>query len=200
MGDSGAGGRPEYLVVGLGNPGARYEATRHNVGFQVLDRLALRGGAGRSEALGHSLVTQVELSGHRVWLARPQTYMNRSGAAAVALLGCAGLTGAHLWVVHDDLDLPFGRLRIREAGGHGGHNGIRSIAEALGGGGFGRLKVGIGRPALRGEEVDHVLSPFAPDEQALLSGLLDRAADAVESIIVEGPVRAMIRFHTQPFL
>jgi PTH1 family peptidyl-tRNA hydrolase len=184
-------------VVGLGNPGPRYEATRHNMGFLVVDRLASRGGdAGPWRQTCGSVAAEASCGGEPVLLAKPQTFMNRSGEALRALAERTGLEPDRILVVHDDLDLPFGRLRVRIGGGAGGHNGIRSAVESLGTGEFIRLKVGIGRPEPGGDVVEFVLSPFAPEEQAELPDLLGRAADVLGSIIVEGPLRAMNRFHT----
>ncbi len=184
-----------HVVVGLGNPGAQYETTRHNVGFMVVDALAARLKSGVWRRAGRSLVDEALLEGRRLLLAKPQTFMNRSGKAVEELLAVEEAPCPRLLVVHDDLDLPLGRLRIRDGGGHGGHNGLRSILEILGTGAFVRLKVGIGRPA-EGEGVtEHVLSPFEAGEQAVLPGVLLRATDAVESIILEGPERAMNRFN-----
>ena len=191
---AGEGERPEYLVVGLGNPGPRYGPTRHNIGFLVAQHLAERWGAARWQACCHSLFTRSEVRDRRVWLARPHTFMNRSGAAVGALVERSGVEIGHVVVVHDDLDLPLGRLRIRARGGHGGHNGVRSVIESLGTGEFVRFRLGIGRPAEGVSVVDHVLAPFSEQEAAVLSGFLERAADAVESIIVEGPERAMNLF------
>lgn len=183
-------------MIGLGNPGLQYENTRHNLGFQVADRLAERAGFPPWQGRFRSRVTGGRWSGQTVLLAKPQTYMNRSGAAVTSLIEGAGTELSHTLVVHDDLDLAFARLRIRDGGGHGGHNGLRSILEALGSGSFLRLKIGIGRPSGKGDVVDYVLSPFSFDEQAVLPDLVERAADAVESIVFEGPLRAMNRFHT----
>jgi PTH1 family peptidyl-tRNA hydrolase len=122
--------------------------------------------------------------------------MNRSGTALRAVLARTRVELSRVVVIHDDLDLPFGRLRIRRTGGHGGHNGVRSLIETIGCGDFVRLKIGIGRPEAKGDIMDYVLSPFHPDEEAELPGIVDRAADAVECIVVDGPVRAMNRFPT----
>ncbi len=187
---------PGYLVVGLGNPGIQYAHTRHNMGFQVVDRLAARVGVrGWAEAaLAH--VAEAAIEGRPVVLAKPQTYMNRSGASVARLVERHRVPLERLIVVHDDLDLPFGVLRIRTRGGHGGHNGLRSILQALGAGEFLRVKVGIGRPAGKGDVVDYVLGPFAPDEAAELPAVVERAADAVTHIVLEGPIKAMNRFHS----
>jgi len=187
---------PAWLVVGLGNPGPDYASTRHNAGFLVVGRLAERWRAGPWRDVCGSRVAEARGAGQEVLLAQPQTFMNRSGAALRRLVERTGLPADRVLVVHDDLDLPFGRLRVRLGGGTGGHNGVRSVVEELGTGDFLRLKIGIDRPAGMGDAADYVLSLFSPDEQAVLEPLLGRAVDAVESILVEGPARAMNRFHT----
>ena len=185
-----------FLVVGLGNPGPEYEATRHNIGFQVVDEVAGRVRVGRWRDACRARVAEGRWAGTSVWLAKPQTYMNRSGEAVGRLLDKLGVEPDRLVVVHDDLDLPFGAIRIRVKGGHGGHNGIRSILTVLGTGEFIRVKVGIGRPEGKGGVVDYVLSPFTADEAVEIPAIRERAADAVCHIVGEGPVRAMNRFHT----
>jgi peptidyl-tRNA hydrolase, PTH1 family len=187
---------PAWLVVGLGNPGSRYAPTRHNVGFAVAERLADRWRAGPWREECRSRVAEGRFAGLLVLLAEPQTYMNRSGEALRALVERAALPPERVLVIHDDLDLPFRRLRIRTGGGAGGHKGIRSILEELGSEAFLRLKIGIGRPEEPGEGADYVLSPFSGEERDVLPDLLERAAEAVESVIVEGPSRAMNRYHT----
>ena len=191
---AGRGERPDHLVVGLGNPGPRYGPTRHNVGSTLALRLALRWNAAPWWDCRHSLLACAEVRGQKVWLARPQIFMNRSGAAVGALVEHSGVELGRVVVVHDDLDLPLGRLRIRVRGGHGGHNGVRSVMEVLASQEFVRLKLGIGHPAEGVSVVDHVLSPFTQQEEAVLSGFLDRAVDATESIIIEGPEKAMNLF------
>ncbi len=187
---------PGHLVVGLGNPGVQYAQTRHNMGFLVVDRLAARAGVCGWREAGLAHVAQAGIGGRPVMLAKPQTYMNRSGASVARLVERYGVPLERLVVVHDDLDLPFGVLRIRTRGGHGGHNGLRSIIQALGSGEFVRVKVGIGRPAGKGEVVDYVLGPFDPDQAAELPAVVERAAEAVAGIVLEGPIKAMNRFHS----
>lgn len=184
--------------MGLGNPGPEYAQTRHNLGFRVVQTLADRRGGSPWRPMGHSLVCEAALgaaSQRPAVLALPQTYMNRSGLAVRELMERCSVPSVSLVVVHDDLDLPFGALRVRAAGGHGGHNGLRSIVEALGTGEFARVKVGIGRPRERGEVVDYVLSPFDPAEAVLVPPLLEGVVDAVEALAVEGPLIAMNRFN-----
>ncbi len=185
-----------HLVVGLGNPGPEYELTRHNMGFLVVDELADRARAGPWRRACRAEVAEGSLAGRPVVLAKPLTYMNRSGDAVVRLVDRYGVPLDRLVVIHDDLDLPFGALRIRTQGGHGGHKGIRSILGALGTGEFVRVKIGIGRPSGKGDVVDYVLGPFTADEAAELPSVLVRAAEAVLHIVGEGPHQAMNRFHT----
>ena len=183
-----------YLIVGLGNPGAAYAQTRHNVGMWVIERaaarwsirLAKRGtahrGAGR---LGSALL---ELAGTLDW-------MNLTGPPLKGLLRECSLTADDLILVHDDLDLDLGRLRIKQAGGHGGHNGIKSVIEAIGTSQFVRVKIGIGRPAPRQDSADYVLQPFTKEELEILNPCLDRAVESLECVIHRGVAVAMNQFN-----
>ncbi|HEY6013394.1 MAG TPA: aminoacyl-tRNA hydrolase, partial [Candidatus Limnocylindrales bacterium] len=163
------------VVVGLGNPGSQYARTRHNIGWQVVDRLADRAGwAGRGRQRDASSVVMGRYDGIDLTLVKPLTYMNDSGLAVRKVLARASAPLADLLVVADDFALPFGKLRFRESGSHGGHNGLRSIIDELGTEKVARLRVGIGEPG-RGA-IDHVLSRFATDERARLPILLDAAA------------------------
>lgn len=180
------------LIVGLGNPGREYAATRHNAGFMVIDRLARELGAAVEKKMFKALVGQGQVSGEKVALAKPQTYMNLSGEAVGALLNWYKLTAADLIVIYDDLDLPPGKLRIRPAGGSGGHKGMQSIIQVLGTENFPRVRVGIGRPAVPGfETADYVLSRFAESEAGEVGKSLDLAAEVVRSIVLDGVERAM---------
>ena len=170
-------GRVPQVVVGLGNPDPAYQDTRHNIGHAVVDHLVERL-RGRYRAWGPSVLAEVAWTGEPLYLAKPLTFMNAMGPAVVRLLRDLDLEPAALVVVHDDLDLPFGRVRIREKGRHGGHNGVRSLIDALGTEEFRRVKVGIGRPALKAEVVDWVLSPFSREERDELPDITVRAADA----------------------
>jgi peptidyl-tRNA hydrolase, PTH1 family len=183
------------IVVGLGNPGNQYRDTRHNIGWMVLDRIADRAGrAGRGRQRDASESIQVRLGGEDVVLAKPLTYMNDSGIAVRKLLARERAPLAELLVVADDFALPFGKLRFREAGSHGGHNGLRSIVDELSTEKFSRLRIGIGEPG-RGA-IDHVLSRFQADERARLPVLLDAAADAVEMWATAGTAKAANRFNS----
>jgi PTH1 family peptidyl-tRNA hydrolase len=174
--------RVEQLVVGLGNPGLAYRDTRHNIGHHVLDVLAGRLG-GRFHPRGLALVAEAEHAGRRVALAKPLGFMNTVGPPVARLLATLGLEPAALILVQDDLDLGFGQVRVRLRGSHGGHNGVRSLVEALGTTEIRRVKVGIGRPAGRDEVVDWVLTGFDAEERAGLAPVVDRAADRVLELV-----------------
>ena len=182
------------IVVGLGNPGEQYAKTRHNVGWQVLDEIADRAGwSGRGRNRDAASVVQGRFRGLDVLLAKPLTYMNESGLAVRKVLARERAPLGELLVVADDFALPFGKLRFREGGGAGGHNGLGSIIDELGTEGFSRLRVGIGTPDRA--FVDHVLSRFDVEETARLPELIDAAADAVEAWAREGTNKAANRFN-----
>jgi peptidyl-tRNA hydrolase, PTH1 family len=183
------------LIVGLGNPGKKYERTRHNIGFLVLDRLAAKNGIAIAKKKYESLVGEWDRDGEKVLLAKPQTFMNLSGQALLGLLRNQQFKAQDVLVVHDDLDLPFGRIRLREQGSAGGHRGMISVLEMLPGKSFSRLRIGIGRPPPGVEPSDFVLQKFSPDEAARLEEVVSRAADAVECLLAEGARRAMEKFN-----
>lgn len=183
------------LVIGLGNPGREYAQTRHNVGFDVVDELARRIDAKfRRSWRFPAELAEGTLEGERVWLAKPRTFMNRSGEAAGPLMRKKGVQPVDIVVVVDDVDLPAGRLRLRKAGSAGGHNGLKSMIEHLGSDQFPRVRVGIGRDASR-DTVEHVLGRFAPDEQPMMEETVRRAADAVAAALRDGWDRAMTEFN-----
>lgn len=190
--------RPK-LVVGLGNPGKEYEGTRHNIGFAVLDRIAEKLGCSfRSKWRFSAKVAEVVAGdAGKVVLAKPQTFMNRSGTAVNTLLQWLKIEPAQLLVVVDDADLPLGQIRLRVAGGSGGHNGLRSIIETLGGDEeFARLRVGIGRSAPLGADISgHVLGRFAPSERELAEQAVTDAVEAVDCCLREGVTVAMNQFN-----
>lgn len=175
------------VIVGLRNPGPEYELTRHNVGFEVVQVLAERGGASLSRAPSRlrSVTATVGLAAERVVLAAPMTYMNESGGPVKAVCDYYGAALDDLLVIHDDIDLPFGRLRVRAGGGSGGHNGLRSLERALGSGEFTRLKVGVGRPPGRMDPADFVLRRFTNAERAEVDYLIEDAADAATDWITD---------------
>ena len=183
------------VVVGLGNPGSQYAGTRHNIGWLVLDRIAERAGwSGRGRQRDSSNVAQGRHNGLDLTLVKPLTWMNDSGIAVRKVLAREHAPLADVLIVADDFALPFGKLRFRESGSHGGHNGLRSIVDELGTEKFSRLRVGIGDPAR--DARDHVLSRFEPDETQRLDELLDAAADAVEAWASDGTSKAANRFNT----
>jgi PTH1 family peptidyl-tRNA hydrolase len=180
---------PTCAVVGLGNPGPEYRGTRHNVGFEAVDRLAERHKIKLGTLQHHARWGVGEAAGRTVLLAKPTTYMNLSGRAVAALLRAYGLGPDGLLVLADEMDLPVGRILMRPKGGAGGHNGHRSILQALGTDEYARIKIGIGKPA--GQGADHVLNPFHPDERAEVDRAIDTACDVVEAWLDSGLDRAM---------
>jgi len=182
-----------WLVVGLGNPGRRYRGTRHNVGWEVVDRLSARWDLPVSREEEEALVGRGEIAGQEVLLAKPLTYMNRSGEAVRGLVRRYGVQPQEVLVIYDDVDLPVGAIRIRPRGSSGGHHGMASVLEALGTSEIPRVRVGIGRP--RGETAEYVLSRFSSEERPLIEEAMERAADAVEAILREGTEAAMNRYN-----
>ena len=183
-------------MVGLGNPGAEYAGTRHNVGAAVVARLADRHGGRLKLGKERALAAEVRIGAARVALAFPQTYYNDSGLAAAALVRRHGIDDLHrLVVVHDEMDLPVGKLKVKVGGGLAGNNGLRSIKAHLHTDDFVRVRIGIGKPPGRQQGVDHVLRRPGKAEQAVLDVVLAEAADAVETILDEGAEAAMTRFN-----
>ncbi|HTK65676.1 MAG TPA: aminoacyl-tRNA hydrolase [Pseudonocardia sp.] len=186
------------LVVGLGNPGPKYADTRHNVGFAVVDRLAARAGERfkAHKASGNtSEVAEARLVGRRVVLAKPRSYMNVSGGPVAGVLRYFGVPPTGLIVVHDDLDLDFGAIRLKRGGGEGGHNGLRSISQSLGTKDYLRVRFGIGRPPGRQDPADFVLRRFTSGERTEVDLAVELAADAVEALLTDTLEHAQNRFH-----
>ena len=185
-----------WLVVGLGNPGERYEKTRHNVGFRTAALLARQTACPTPRLKLQGLTAQCELAGQRVLLVQPMTYMNESGRAVRALADYYKIPPQRIIVLFDDISLPVGRLRVRPAGSAGGHNGIKSIIAQLGSQDFPRVKIGVGaKPHPDYDLADWVLSSFSAQEETLLGPAIERAADAVREIIANGVPAAMNRFN-----
>jgi PTH1 family peptidyl-tRNA hydrolase len=178
------------IIVGLGNPGPEYRNTRHNIGFMVLEELAARYPVEKQESKFDALIGQVRIKGEKVLLVKPLTYMNLSGQAVQPLVHWHKLELEDLLVVYDDMDLPLGTIRIRAAGGSGGHKGIKSIMERLASSELARLRLGIGRPSDR-DPVDWVLGRFRPDEKATQEQVVKLAADAAEKWIAQGLTETM---------
>lgn len=183
------------VVIGLGNPGKRYARGRHNLGFMVVDRFAQEKRVKIDRKKYHSLVGQWQWDGEEVLLVKPQSYMNQSDQSLLDIMRSLPITAKDLVVVHDDLDLPLGRIRIRERGGAGGHRGVLSILEALKESDFIRIRVGIGRPPAGINPTDYVLSPFSPAEEAALEEIVSRAAEALQKLLEEGCKQAMEIFN-----
>ncbi len=183
------------LIVGLGNPGSEYEETPHNLGFRTIDRLAEIGGIKVSRPECRSRVGVWRTEGRDVMLAKPMAYMNNSGGPVSALLSKHDLGPADLIVVFDELNLPFGSLRIRLKGSAGGHNGVESVIGALGSQEFVRVRLGVGPDRPVEDSVSYLLSPFRRSQQKEVEELVGRAADAVRSIIAEGAVKAMTKYN-----
>lgn len=184
-----------WLLVGLGNPGSEYANTRHNVGFNVVDLLAQRTGAPAARAKWGAEIAETRIGGERVLLCKPMEYMNVSGQPVVRVASFWKVEPKQTVVVHDDLDLPFGRLKLGAGGGHGGNNGVRSILAEWGSADFSRVRMGIGRPVAGRDPSSHVLGGFDGVERAAVDEFFGRAADAAACIITDGLGVAMNRFN-----
>jgi peptidyl-tRNA hydrolase, PTH1 family len=185
------------IVVGLGNPGPEYAGNRHNLGFHVVDLLAEQLGVRfKKGARGFADVVETRIGEERVVLAKPRSYMNESGGRVKAVLGFYKATPEQLIVVHDELDIPFGQVRLKVGGGAGGHNGIRSVDSALATKDYARVRVGIGRPPGRMEPADFVLRDFSAAERKELPLLVERGADAVATLLRQGLTAAQNMFHS----
>ncbi|MET0861152.1 MAG: aminoacyl-tRNA hydrolase [Microbacterium sp.] len=186
-----------WLIVGLGNPGPRYEATRHNVGQMVIDELADRRGESFKVHKAGARVAETWLrpGGPKLVLAKPNTFMNVSGGPVANLAKFYGIEADHVIVLHDELDIPFDTIKLKTGGGHGGHNGVRDVAKALDTPDFARVRIGIGRPIGRQDPADWVLDPFGAAERKNLPVLLADAADAAEQVVDEGLLAAQQKHH-----
>jgi PTH1 family peptidyl-tRNA hydrolase len=185
----------KFLILGLGNPGKKYERTRHNAGFAAVDAAGRCLGIGIDQEKFYSLIGRGRIDSHEAVLAKPQTFMNESGRAAAALLRDAYLDAGSLIVVHDELDLPLGTVRIKSGGGHGGHNGLRSLIEHLGTADFIRVRIGIGRPGPGMDSATYVLSTYPPGERTLAADACIKAAEAAVAVVSSGLAKAMNLFN-----
>ena len=186
---------PSLVVVGLGNPGTKYAETRHNIGFWSIDRIAAEHSievSGRNKA---AVVSEGTIAGQRVVLVRPRTFVNRSGEAARYILARYRVPPDKLLIIYDDINLPLGRLRLRVRGSAGGHNGIKSIIEALGTEEFPRMRIGIGRPSAGQDQISHVIGAMSPEERKVADEMLQRVDQAVSAILTDGIDTAMNRFN-----
>ena len=184
-----------WLVVGLGNPGPSYAGHRHNAGTMVCDLLAERVGGRFKAHKGRADVVEGRLAGHRVVLMKPKSYMNESGGPVASLRDFFKVPAERSVAIHDELDIPYGTLRLKLGGGDNGHNGLKSMRKSLGTGEFHRVRFGIGRPPGRQDPADYVLKDFSATERKDLAFNVDRAADAVESLLTDGLEAAQNRFH-----
>jgi len=184
-----------FLLVGLGNPGRDYRETRHNIGFMVIDRLGELINCKLMKVQSKAIIGIGKIGEHKVILAKPQTFMNLSGQAVVALLHYYKIETANLIVAHDDVDLPFGQTRMRPGGGSGGQKGVGSIIEKLGSQDFARLRMGVGRPPGQHETADYVLNKFSREDVAFLPEFVTRGAEAMQSFVKDGLDNAMNRFN-----
>lgn len=188
-----------FLIAGLGNPGPQYQWTRHNAGFLFLDRLAHLENSPITRKSFSGLVGEWSNHDDRHIILKPQTFMNLSGKSIMQALQFYKLPLSHLIVIHDELDLPFGAVRFKQGGGHGGHNGLRSIMEQLGKGDFLRLRIGIGRPP-HGDTVNYVLGTIPPDQMENLPRVLDGGVEMLEMMLAEGLPKAMSLFNNKNFM
>ena len=187
--------RSMKVIVGLGNPGDRYRNTRHNIGFQCIDLLSRQWGIGLRERRAKAILGRGRRLERDVVLAKPRTFMNRSGDAIAYLVARFGVKPADIVVIYDEMDLPVGKIRIRPGGSPAGHNGIRSIIGELHTQAFPRVRVGIGQPEARGEQVSHVLNRFTDEEAPAISEVIQRVAEALDCLLEENITVAMNRFN-----
>ena len=185
------------IIAGLGNPGLQYAKTKHNVGFMLLDALAQHLGASPWKEAFTSLISEVRSDGEKIFLVKPQTYMNESGAAIGPMLVYYKVGLEDLIVVHDDMDIPAGMIRIRKKGGSGGHNGIKSIIAHVGGENFPRIRIGIGRPLSGWSVIDHVLAPFSSEDIPHIRTAIEMLLPAVSTMVTNGVDLAMNRYNPQ---
>jgi PTH1 family peptidyl-tRNA hydrolase len=186
-----------YLILGLGNPGRRYQFTRHNIGFMVLEKIAAQWEVDLKQKSFDALWNRGKIAGINVLLAMPQTYMNLSGNAARKLLAYFKMDISNLIVIHDDLDLPFGKLRLKTGGGDAGHKGLKSITTCLGSADFMRVRMGIGKPSDKSRVEDYVLERFGSEEAAMLQQIIQLASEAATEIVLSGMQTAMVKYHTK---
>ena len=184
----------DFLLVGLGNPGPKYETTRHNIGFMAVDRVSDRHRISLTQQKFHGRYGSGRVGDAKVSLLEPQTFMNLSGKAVAEAARFFRIEPDHIVVLHDEIDLDFGTVRVKIGGGHGGHNGLRDIIDKIGSKEFIRLRLGVGRPT-HGDVTNWVLSPFAKDETTTLDEMLHVAADATEVIVKDGPEAAQNEFN-----
>ena len=195
MGPDESSGPPKLVIVGLGNPGQGYAKSRHNVGFWCVERIAEEHSIALSRRNRSAITGEGAIEGHPVALAKPRTFVNRSGQAITYLLARFRVSPSELLVIYDDIALPLGKIRLRPEGSAGGHNGVKSITEAIGTQGFPRLRVGIGAPPAGSDQVGYVLGAMSDAEMAVADAAVERVAQAVVSVLTEGIDTTMNRFN-----
>jgi len=186
-----------YLMIGLGNPGSRYARTRHNIGFMVLEKIAAQWKISLTQKSFDALWNRGKINNVSVLLAMPQTYMNLSGKSVGRLMAYYKVDIDHVIVIHDDLDLPFGTIRLKKGGGDAGHKGLKSVVTALGSADFLRIRMGIGKPADKAGVENYVLQKFNQEEQGVLPESIQLAAEAAADIVISGMQQAMAKYHTK---
>lgn len=186
-----------FLIAGLGNPGPEYENTRHNIGFAVADRLAEKLNSEISKEGYSSFYSEVNYSENKLYLVKPQTYMNNSGRAVYEIKKFFKIPTNNLIVIHDEMDIPLGNFKIKSGGGSAGHNGIRSILNSIGEDNFTRIRFGIGKPGSRDKTVKYVLSRFSKDENHIVDDMIDRVCEAVIEVVNNGVKSAMNKFNSK---
>ena len=185
----------DFLIVGLGNPGNKYELTRHNIGFIILDNLAIKDGIELSGSGFKGIYGKGEYSGKTLYLLKPQTFMNKSGESVKEIKNFYKIPSKQMIIVHDELDISLGKIKIKQGGGTAGHNGLESIKASIGDSDFLRLRVGIGKPDMKGKTVKHVLSTFYKKEIDVLNETIEKAIDAVHEIVENGADSAMNKYN-----
>jgi peptidyl-tRNA hydrolase, PTH1 family len=189
------GSQKSFMIVGLGNPGPRYSKTRHNIGFEVIDAISREFVISLKMDPANARIGEGRIQGRQVVLVQPMAYMNLSGNPVCQLAQSFGLSCEDMLIVHDDMDLAFGRIKIKEKGGSGGHNGIQSLIDAFGGGDFVRLRMGIGRPEAGMNAADYVLSSFTSEESKRVDSIISRARDAAVTVLCNGAKEGMNLFN-----
>ena len=186
-----------YLIIGLGNPGSRYQDTRHNIGFMVLEKIAAQWEVDLKQKSFDALWNRGKIAGINVLLAMPQTYMNLSGNATRKLLAYFKVDVSNLIVIHDDLDLPPGTVRLKSGGGDAGHKGLKSIISCVGSADFMRVRMGIGKPSDKSRVESYVLEKFSSEESDLLQQTIQSASEAAAEIVISGMQQAMVKYHAK---
>jgi len=189
-----------WMIAGLGNPGNEYQNSRHNIGFQVVENLCEKFDCVSSKTKMTAQISDTIWEGVRLYLVKPLGYMNRSGSVLYEVARYFHIESSHLIVIHDDVDIQMGTIRIKQKGGHGGHNGIRSVIQSLGKDDFIRIRVGIGRPSLQKTMTNHVLGNFHPSEREQMKTIIETASRSIKTILLKGVSQAMNQFNNKQIL